>query len=102
MFVTKFSNSWKHIFVEAVISYNSSRGLLYKNKSPEGLFREIIASDVVERRVNMLTPSYDWAVANVRVVTMPANTMCITPQTSREILTRNMKTSIKLPKNDVS
>jgi len=45
---------------------------------------EIIASDVVDQRVNMLTPSsYDGAVANKRVVTMPANIMCITVQTSR-------------------
>jgi len=61
---------------------------------------EIIASDVVEQRVNMLTPSYDGAVASIRIVTMPANIMCITVQTSREILTRNMQTSLKLPKND--
>jgi hypothetical protein len=57
---------------------------------------EIIASDVVERCVNMLTPSYDGAVANI--VTMPANVMCITVQTSREILTSNTQTGLKLPK----
>ena len=57
---------------------------------------EIIVSDVVERRVSMLSSSYDGAVANI--VTMPANIMCITLQTSRGILTRNMQTSLKLPK----
>jgi len=39
----------------------------------------------------MLIPSYEVAVANI--VTMSANIMCITLQTSREILNRNMQTS---------
>jgi len=93
LILTKFSNSWKHIFGEAVILCYPSRGILYKNGSHEGLFVEIIVSDVVERRVNILTPSHDRAVANI--VTMPANIMCITLQTSKDILTRNMQTSLK-------
>ena len=57
---------------------------------------EIIASDAVERRVNMLTPPYDDAVANI--VTMSANIMCVTPQTSKEIRTRNTQTNLKVRK----
>jgi hypothetical protein len=57
---------------------------------------EIIASDVVEQRVNMLTSSYDGAVANI--LTMSANVMFITLQTSREILTTNTQSSLKLQK----
>jgi hypothetical protein len=54
-----------HIFIEAVILYYSSRVILRKNGSPEGLFVENIASDVVERGVNIFIPSYDGAVANI-------------------------------------
>jgi len=57
---------------------------------------EIIASDAVERRLNMLTPSYDEAVANI--VTMSANIMCVTLQTSKEIRTRNTQTNLKVRK----
>jgi len=84
------------MFGEAVISCCPSTSVLYTNGSHEGLFMEMIASDVVEQRVNMLTSSYDGAVANI--VTMSANIMFITLQTSREIPTRNTQSTLKFPK----